>query len=225
MADREIRPAVQGASIVALGSFNPAIFQPLWLSGNNLIRKEEAEDAEIKIIHRDVTIFSAKWFSLQVTRDRYSVDTEDPTTYQPLRDLVLGTFKILEHTPVRAFGLNRYQHVRMASEEEWNAFGDRYVPKELWRPILDKPGMRALVVEGKRKGSTANQMQVKIEPSRKVHPGVFIHMNEHYDIPDDLSPMDAIAFFLETLQSSWDDFFSYLQQVSDHLLAAYKKAD
>lgn len=113
----------------------------------------------------------------------------------------------------------------MASEEERHAFGDYYVPKGEWLPIFDKPEMRALIMEGKRKGSTANQMQVKIEPSREVHPGVFIHLNEHYDVPDDLSPMDAVALFLEKLLSSWDDFTSYWQQVSDCLLTAYKKAD
>jgi len=225
VADKEIRPEVQGVSIVALGSFNPAIFQPLWFSGNNLIRKEEAEGAEIKVIHNDVTIFSAEWFSLQVTGDRYSVDTGDPTKYQPLRDLVLGTFKILEHTPVRAFGFNRYQHIRMASEEEWRAFGDYYVPKGSWGRILDKPEMRALIVEGKREGSTANQMQVKLEPSRTVDPGVFIHLNEHYDVPKGQSPVDAISLFLEKLQSAWDDFISYWQHVSDHLLAAHKEVD
>jgi len=223
VADREIRPEVQGVSIVALGKFNPAIFQPLWFSGNNLIRKEEADAAEIKIIHRDVTVFSAEWFSLQVTGDKYSVDTEDPTKFQPLRDLALGTFKILEHTPIHAFGFNRYQHIRMATEEEWHAFGDHFVPKESWRPILDKPGLRSLIVEGRRDGSTASQMQVRIEPSRKAQPGVSIHMNEHYDVPKELDPMGAIALFLEKLQSSWDDFISYWQHVSDHLLAVYKK--
>ena len=221
MPDKEIRPELQGASIVAVGSFNPAIFQPLWFSGNNLIRKEEAEGADIKIIHNEVTAFSTEWFSMQVTGDRYSVDTGDPTKYQPLRDLALGTFKILEHTPVRAFGFNRYQHIRMASEEEWHAFGDHYVPKESWRPILDKPGMRALIVQGKREGSTANQINVRIEPSRNVPHGVLIHMNEHYDIPQD----STIALFLEKLQSSWDDFISYWQLVSDHLLAPFKKVD
>jgi len=223
VAPRKIGPEVQGASIVALGSFNPAIFHPLWFSGNNLIRKEEADGADVKIIHSEVAIFSAEWFSLQVMGERYVVETEDPTKYQPLRDLALGTFKILEHTPVRAFGFNRYQHIRLASEEDWHAFGDHYVPKESWRAVLDKPGMRALIVEGKREGSAADQMQVKIEPSRQVHPGVFIHLNEHYNIPEDSSPMDAIAFFLGKLQSSWDDFLAYWQRVSQHLLSEYRE--
>ena len=160
-----------------------------------------------------------------MTGDRYAIDTEDPTKFQPLRDLALGTFKILEHTPIRAFGFNGYQHIKMESEEEWHAFGNHFVPKESWQPILDKPGMRTLVVEGTRKNSSANQIQVKIEPSRRVSHGVSIHVNEHYDILKELSTMDAVAFFLEKLQSSWDDFFYYWQHVCEYLLTVYKKKD
>lgn len=225
MPEREIRPELQGASIVALGSFNPAIFQPLWFSGNGLIRKEEADNAEVKIIHNKVTIFTSEWFSLQVTGDRYVIETEDPTKYHPLRDFVLGTFKILEHTPIRAFGFNRYQHFRMTSEEEWHAFGDHYAPKKSWCAILDKPGMRSLVIEGTREGATANLIQIRIAPSRKVHPGVSIYINEHYEIPKDTNTMDAISLFLEKLQSSWDDFVAYWEHVSEHLFFEYEKAD
>ncbi len=210
---------------MALGCFNPAIFHPLWFSTNNLIRQEEADSSDINLINRDVAIFSSEWFSLQVTGDRYSVYTEDPTKFQPLRDLVLGTFKVLEHSPIRAFGFNRYQHIRMATEEEWHAFGDHFVPKESWSPILDKPGMRTLTVDGTREGATANQMQIKLEPSGKVHPGVFMHVNEHYDIPTDSSLMDANALFLEKLQTSWDDFLSYWRGVNEHLMTIYRRRD
>ncbi len=95
---------LQGVSIVALGSFNPAIFQPAWFSSNNLIRAEEAREANIQIIQGDVAIFSTEWFSIQVTHERFSLDTRDPSKWLPMRDLVIGTFTILSHTPVRAVG-------------------------------------------------------------------------------------------------------------------------
>src|SRR5438067_10758454 len=40
-------PETENASIVMVGSFNPAIFQPLWLGTQDLIRRKEAEDAKI----------------------------------------------------------------------------------------------------------------------------------------------------------------------------------
>jgi hypothetical protein len=87
-------------AIVAMGSFNPAIFHPAWFSGQGLIRKEEFETAKIEIVHRDVCHFAVEWFSLQVTGDRFAMQTGDPAKSQSLRDLVMATFTILEHTPI-----------------------------------------------------------------------------------------------------------------------------
>jgi hypothetical protein len=216
---------MQGMSIVAVGSFNPAIFQPRWFSWNNLIPEGEAGDAKIEIIHRDVSIFSTDWFSLQATGDRFLLDTRDPTKCFPLRDLALGTFKILEHTPVSAFGFNSLQHFRMPSEVEWHAFGDFFAPKGAWRDIVSNPGMRAMIIQGKREGSEANQIQIRIEPSTKIRPGVLIRVNEHYETPDDkdANPKDHMVFFLKTLQGSWESFMSYCGDVARHLLAAYSR--
>ena len=50
------KPKIDGVSIVALGSFNPAIFQPLWFSCNDLIGPEEAKGADIKVVHKEVTL-------------------------------------------------------------------------------------------------------------------------------------------------------------------------
>jgi len=51
------RAPLASVSIVAIGSFNPAIFQPLWFSTNGLIRPEEAASATINLITNDVTAF------------------------------------------------------------------------------------------------------------------------------------------------------------------------
>src|ERR1700679_813435 len=121
MADHQL--VLEGFSIVVLGSFNPTIFQPLWFSSNDLIRKEEAVDAKIEIVHKTTTLFSTEWFSLLVTLDKLQLESKDPTKSLPLRDLALGVFKILEHTPLTAFGMNRVQRFQMASTEKWHAFG------------------------------------------------------------------------------------------------------
>src|SRR5580700_4118396 len=71
-------PEAEGASIVMIGSFNPAIFQPRWLGAQQLIRAEEAEDAKITIIQAQVADFSTEWFQLQVLQQRFTVFTTDP---------------------------------------------------------------------------------------------------------------------------------------------------
>ncbi len=225
MSDSPRRPEIEGISIVALGSFNPAIFQPAWFSQRKLIREEEAESADIKVIHKDVTEFSTAWFSLQVLTDRCTLMSQDPTKYLPLRDLVHETLSILEHTPVHTFGFNMDQHFRMDSEDEWHSFGHHYAPKASWLNVMNEPGMRGLTMEGTREQCEAARIQVRIEPSPKVHPGIAIHINEHHKIPtDDESPAaDQLVLFLRTLQDSWGEFLDYCTGVPGHLFTACEK--
>jgi hypothetical protein len=51
-------PEIDAASVVMVGSFNPTIFQPLWLGAQKLIRAEEAETAKITTIQAELTDFS-----------------------------------------------------------------------------------------------------------------------------------------------------------------------
>ena len=183
MSENRPEAVIEGASIVALGAFNPAIFQPLWFSNSALLRKEEAEQAKIELVHPQATIFATDWFSLQVTQERFVVETSDPTKVFPLRDLVSGTFKILEHTPIRIFGLNRYTHFRMLSEESWHSFGHGLVPKDAWNELLVQPGLRFLTISGKRRESDSEEVLLKVEPSAKVLPhGIFFHANQQYKL-------------------------------------------
>ena len=224
MSNANREPELQGASIVSLGRFNPPIFQPFWFSRNNLIREEEAESASVEIIHKDVAVFSIEWFSVQVTGEEFSVETTDPTKYEPLRDLAIGTFKILEHSPIGAFGFNSNEHYAMKDEAEWHAFGDHYAPKESWQSVLKTPGMTSLTIQGERDACDANRIQVRIEPSQKVSHGVYIHVNQHYDVADnekeDVEPAGQMTRFLETLQDSWGDFLTYSARVAAELLNA-----
>jgi hypothetical protein len=41
-------------SIVLVGNFNPAIFQPAWLAAKGLIRESEASAAVVEVIHPEL---------------------------------------------------------------------------------------------------------------------------------------------------------------------------
>ena len=69
---------IEGVSIVLLGDFNPKIFQPAWFAAQELIRKEEAESAEIEVIHPEVVVFSLDWLRIQVTRNRWISEAQAP---------------------------------------------------------------------------------------------------------------------------------------------------
>ena len=135
-------PETEGASIVMIGSFNPAIFQPQWLGAQQLIRAEEADNAKITTIQPQVADFSTEWFQLQVLQQRFMMITTDPRQYGPLRDLVMGMFAILAHTPVSRLGINRHFHFATPSIEVWHGIGHRLAPKAPWHEIMKVPGLR-----------------------------------------------------------------------------------
>lgn len=222
MADHQMEK--EGFSIVALGRFNPSIFQPLWFAAHNLIRREEADAAKVEIIHRDATIFNAGWFSLQVTEGNFTILSQDPTKPLPLRDLAMGTFKLLEHTPLTAFGFNRFGHCKAASEESWHAFGHHFAPKDSWNAVLTNPGLLKLEMQGKRENCD-DRIQIRIEssPSNLVTMGIMIAVNQHRDLTknsqgEETTMQERNKLFLLGLQNDWDRFLTYAKEARNHLL-------
>lgn len=213
------------AGIVLVGSFNPAIFQPSWLASRKLIRETESERATDLVVTEQVTSFKAGWLRIQVMRERFAASAENAAHFEALLDLVLGIFSLLEHTPIKAMGLNRLAHYRLDSDEDWHKLGDTLAPKKYWEELLSVPsdtrglpGMRSITIEGRRPGSQAKHVRIKVEPSRLVTPhGVYFETNEHYAETAE-SPVPAPAPYLDILKSSWADALSFAQRAAAHML-------
>lgn len=215
-AIRSHAPAVQGTSIVLLGDFSPKIFHPIWFAQAELIGKSEAENAEIEVVHADLASFSLDWLKVQVIQNRFALTTTQESHFEPLRDLAVGTFKLLSHTPIRAMGINRDMHFPMQSVEEWHAFGHRMAPKEHWG-ALEKPGLISLTMQGVRPDESKGYIRVKVEPSTVVHPGIFFSVNDHFQVLDASSPKGSYEI-MNLLQKSWNDSLKRAEQIIYSLL-------
>lgn len=207
--------AAEGASIVLIGRFNPAIFQPAWLAANRLIRAEEATNAEGVVFSNDVAAFKADWLRLQVTPERFEAITDDAAHIDPLRDLVLSVFGLLEHTPFHEMGMNRHLHFRMESPDVWHRFGDVLVPKTKWAGLMAQPGLRSLIVEGYRPDAAEATIQVKVEPSVKVQPGIYFAINHHFGFKDPNSGRRLMAILLQ----QWHTAQVFARHSAEQLLA------
>jgi hypothetical protein len=213
---------LEGASIVLVGAFNPRIFQPAWLGEHGLLRPEEVEAAATSsdkdyVIAREFAQFTAGWLDLQVTEQRFSAQTADPAQYNPLRDLVLSTFRLLEHTPFDQMGLNRLMHYKMPSDEEWNDFGHFLAPKKAWQGLMDKPGLLSLRITGRKPGAEHVRYTTKVEPSARIQPGVFIETNEHYKLDGN----HTAKRLMEALEQSWQSSQEHAKMVAEHLFAEF----
>lgn len=212
-----MKPEIDGANIVLLGSFNTQIFQPAWFALQGLIRKEAADAAKIEFIHPQIVSIIIESVKFEVTLERFTASTSNPSSYELLRDLTLGSFHILQNTPIGTMGFNRNQHFKLPSEKEWNAIGDRLAPKELWKQSLKMPGLRTLVMEGVRTDDLAGYMRVRIEPSPRVHPGVYISVNNHFVIRD-FKPEQGCGAIMDILKSNWDSFFETVDGIVSSIM-------
>jgi len=215
-------PDSEGASIVMIGSFNPSIFQPLWLGTQQLIRPEEARNATITTIQAEITDFSTEWFQLQVLQTRFTIVSADPRQYGPLRDLVIGMFAILPHTPITAIGLNRHFHFRMSSIDVWHKIGHLLAPKEPWHAIMKGPGLRSMTMLGRREEGNKGILEVKVEPSVKTQPGLFVEVNEEFKPPSDGQPEGA-QWVPACLAAQWDATITSAETAAEHLLDLVKE--
>ena len=208
-------PEISAANIVLLGSFNPSIFQPAWFGNKNLIRTKEADDAKVEIIHPDICSFAVEWFKLNVTQNRFVIETADALHFEPVRDLVWATFKILEHTPVFKMGINRLMHFSLANQEKWHGFGHLMAPKEPWAKVMKKPGLRSMVMEDQRT-DPPGFLRVKIEPSIRVVNGVYVEVNNHFEFA---SKESCLRQLMDILRDLWAGIIKSSDEVAQNLLS------
>jgi hypothetical protein len=99
-------------------------------------------------------------------------------------------------------GLNKDVHYRMDSEEAWHAIGHKLAPPSNWDSVLKQPGMRSLLVEGVRDDGLKSYIHVKMEPSTRIHPGLYVGVNDHYEITDP-TPAEGASRILKILDDQW----------------------
>lgn len=210
---------LQAISIVLRGSFNPTIFHPTWFVHEGLIRPDEGKEAETEIVHQQVSSISAKWFRLQVTKDRFNASTTHEHQFDALRDLVVGTFRILHHTPVTAMGINYEVHYKMPSEEAWHAIGDKVAPKGPWTQIVSRPGLLSLLMKTERTDELKGYINVRVEPSVKAQPGVFVEVNDHYELKAGDEEVQSADRMLSLIENVWRSSLDRSSSITRSILA------
>jgi hypothetical protein len=207
---------ISGASIVLLGAFNPPIFQPEWFARQELLPQTEVDHAEVAIIQSQVAQFQTERFDFQITPDRLVIAAKPNTVSEPLRDLVVGIFYVLEHTPVQAMGMNRQMHFAMPSEKAWHLLGDRLAPKEPWSEFANgrRPGLRNLQILYGSISSQEPSTTVTVQPSLQISYGAYFEVNDH-------SPAEkgkGVNSLMDILQSRWEESQNNAERIAKHIL-------
>lgn len=208
----------QSLSIVVLGDFNPSIFQPLWFSSNGLMPIEETKAAEITVIHRKVAAFLMGGIQVQVDESRFGLTTTEDSCAPLLRDLAAGTLSILEHTPLKAIGLNLDRAIELSSEEEVTEFVDAIAPKQHWEDILHEPHAQQVIIAGTRTDCIADRIQIRVQ--RVAEHRVFVGINQHYQLATDgdSEPRECHHKALRSLREDWTGFCRFADEAATRVM-------
>lgn len=218
------RPEVSddGIGVVLVGDFNPKIYQPAWFASQNLLRASEAESANIELIHPDFTSFSTDVLVMQVTRNRFLLTTKSSAYRSHLKDLVLGTFRLLAHTPLTQMGINTWVRVRFRNDQDWHRFGHFLLPKSPWEGLLAKPGTSFVSVRGARLDELAGWVEVTAEPVRGSTNEVVVRVNDHCERSSN-SPSGSADFFLDIIERDYDKIISRSRELMDGVLERFSE--
>lgn len=211
-------PEILGSSVVVLGAFNPAILTPDWLERNKLIGQDDADVARQDlsfVVSQQVTQFGTEWFALQVFENRFSLTNKGALT-PALKDLAVGIFTLLAHTPVTAVGLNFTGHYKLDGENEYHKIGDVLAPKTIWKRIYpddnQSSGLAELTIliqpcARGDKPKSADAKRITVQPSDRFRGhGVFFALNDHHIVDaDDKEPVTAAERVAKIIDSEWQD--------------------
>lgn len=196
-------------SIVLIGFFNPQIFQPFWFAHNNLVQFTEADAAQVDVIARDITSFKLPWLSIQVFREKFLAISGDESQFLPLRDFVIGTFRLLGHTPILQMGINRDIQFEMTSEKDWHEVGHKLAPKDFWKNYLKVPGMKSLIMNGQRDDTYKGEINVSVRPvlEKKAMENknvVEVAYNSHYNFEKNSNAESILGIIEESFEQTLD---------------------
>ena len=220
-----------GSSIVALGNFNPPIFSPDWLNKNGLIGDgdvEFAKQAASYVISPDVCRFETEWFTLQVVAQQFSLTSKGALT-PLLKDLAMGIFTIIDHTPVTAIGLNFDANYKMSTLAELHKIGDVLVPKNIWHKIYPEDDHQSvglanltITVDPHRrdeKPSSDNKKNISVRRSTATPNGVLFAFNDHYPFTkDEISKSTPASCLVRRIDEHWEKLKNEAQHVFEAII-------
>ena len=211
-----VRKIADQVSIVLVGSFNPAIFHPIWFERYGMLPTKETDAAKVEVVTGDVALIDFPWFRLEVLRERLTVKTSDESKVSVLRDLVVSVLQLLEHTPISQIGLNREVSSEASGRTQFDAIGHNLVPKTLWSKNLSKPGTLVVGVRGVRTDDREGSINVTIKPdlSRQESVVVVVTYNDHIE----LKPQSTAADVATLLLNYWDESLMKSTATCDQIL-------
>lgn len=224
-----IEPEVSGCSIVMVGHFNPAIFHPAWLEQHDVEPGARGTVGDEILVHRDISRFQIDTRSYHIDEDRFQITTT-VAPWVSILDIVGLVFgQLLPHSPVRAFGVNRTVHFRVADAATRVKIGRELAPIGPWGDFgtdmeaeeFDQVGgLQSLTMRKQSRFDEYNlQVNAKVQPSVQIenNTGVYMEVNCHHNLqglPDGHGANQAV----EVLSARFEESIAESEAIIDQVM-------
>jgi len=209
---------IETRSLVLVGEFNPMIFQPMWFSHYGLVGEKEANDAKIKIIHKDVVIFELDWVTIEINRQQFIAITNKPAYYPFVKDLIVGIFTLLSHTPIKKMGINMEVHYNIYNKEIKTELERKLYPYKIFEQQFDNPVFNKVEFTEERKDSYKGFTKIDIEPSNISENGIFFSINDHFEVMDEkksIGSSEIMKIFTENWEISYENGLQIIEKIKN----------
>lgn len=214
MAAREVR----NVSLVVEGAFNPLIVQPDWLLAQGLIDQKDREtvlDSKEMMVTPEFVAARFPWLVIEVARDSvYLSTTRESETPDRVRQLAIGMFSSLPHTPITSINVMYNWHLDV-DPDRWAELIDAVAPPTRFAELLGQVEFDTLRQQATYEDHRA---AITLQPSRLDGYVAFLQVDSEWPVPEDLAQNAEHALFL--LDRYWDDVRSNAQNVRDALFEA-----
>jgi hypothetical protein len=201
---RALPDSLETVSIVLLGSFQLDEFEPsnLWKLG--CIETGEHEVGKIGLRLPDT--FAIRYPSLHIVAEMTKIavnSTVEEPVFERAKEFFLCFFSNSKNHAASALGINNDFHRRVENLERWHAIGHNLVPKATWHNALklQNAGLLSVAVESTRPDGENGAVKVRAEPSTLLRPGVYVQINDHFDLKAENGIEDA----LRIVNTHWKD--------------------
>jgi hypothetical protein len=192
-------PDDRSATIVLAGNFNPSILQPWWFAHAGLVSVAEAERASA-IVLETFTQVSFSTFAVEALRERVVFTSlSDTPTWRVIRDIAVQVFRVLEHTPISAVGMNHLGHIWLR-DGGWQRLEDQIAPRAA---LFDEQQFRRFEVRAPRLDKHEGYRQLTIEPSAQIDGGAWMAFNSHVQVASEPTPEGARAA-ADVVEEEWE---------------------
>lgn len=225
MEQEKNKGIVERCIFVAVGSFNPAILHPEWLSRHKIVPEEEIAGLFAKPLKKEIpeigaviefgqnfivsptqTTLNMKSLVLNITRGKFEIRCEKHEKIPLMIDSIKKIFLLLAETPISAYGLNFDDNIKFdksLSEIASIFFTETSNIKKAFGDTLGV-GHKIITKVGEAKTTLI------FEPSTTLENAIFFKVNFHFenDAPNTKFLVDKIDKCYEESIAFTEDFLS-----------------